>query len=279
MKTIELPKFNRQKFLLVLLEQLNVISATDFQHLIFLSHQEEKSLSYYDFVQHGKRWLSFQASADLDVLKEKGWILIDNNNISLQEKLNLGQSIKKEDRLLINRWVYKYKNIRGDSLTQLINELNKNSLIQKNNEQSSELFTIGYEGSSLEEYLNKLIKNNIQVLYDVRKNPLSRKFGFSKSILSELLPQFNIEYRHLPELGIVSEKRQDLSTELDYLKLFAEYEKYLPEKTLYLQELVHTLEEGKSIALTCFEKKHTFCHRHCVSNYLTEHYDIEVVHL
>lgn len=279
MKTIELPKFNRQKFLLVLLEQLDVISAIDFQHLIFLSHQEEKNLSYYDFVLYGKNWISFQAAADLDVLKEKGWILIDNNNISLQEKLNLGQSIKKEDRLLINRWVYKYKNVRGDSLTQLIDELNKNSLIQKNNEQSSELFTIGYEGSSLEEYLNKLIKNNVQVLYDVRKNPLSRKFGFSKSILSELLPQFNIEYRHLPELGIVSEKRQDLSTELDYLKLFAEYEKYLPEKTLYLQELAHTLEEGKSIALTCFEKKHNFCHRHCVSNYLTKHYDVGVVHL
>jgi len=279
MKTIELPKFNRQKFLLVLLEQLDVISATDFQHLVFLSHQEEKSLSYYDFVLYGKNWISFQAAADLDVLKEKGWILIDNHNISLQEKLNLGQSIKKEDRLLINRWVYKYKNIRGDSLTKLIDELNKNSLIQKNNEQSSELFTIGYEGSSLEEYLNKLIKNNIQVLYDVRKNPLSRKFGFSKSILSELLPQFGIEYRHLPELGIVSEKRQDLNTELDYIKLFAEYEKYLPEKTLYLQELAQTLEEGKSIALTCFEKKHKFCHRHCISNYLTKHYDIGVVHL
>jgi hypothetical protein len=279
MKTIELPKFNRQKFLLILLEQLDVISTTDFQHLIFLSHQEEKSLNYYDFVQYDKKWLSFQAAADLDVLKEKGWILIDNNNISLQDKLHLGQGIKKEERWLINRWAYKYKNIRGDSLIQLIDELNKNILIQKNNAQISELFTIGYEGSSLEEYLNKLIKNNIQVLYDVRKNPLSRKFGFSKSILSELLPQFGIEYRHLPELGIVSEKRQDLNTELDYIKLFAEYEKYLPEKIIYLQELAHTLKKGKSIALTCFEKTPRFCHRHCVSNYLTEHYDVEVTHL
>ncbi len=277
MKTIELPKFNRQKFLLVLLKQLDVISATDFQHLIFLSHQEEKSLNYYDFVQYGKKWISFQASADLEVLKEKGWILIDNN-ISLQENLNLEKSIKKEELWLINRLIYKYKNIRGNLLTQLIDELNKNILIKKN-KQNAELFTIGYEGSSLEEYLNKLINNNIQVLYDIRKNPLSRKFGFSKNILSDLLPQFGIEYRHLPELGIVSEKRQDLNTESDYRKLFSEYEKHLPEKSVYLEELANTLEEGKSIALTCFEKKPSFCHRHCVSNYLKKHYNFGVTHL
>ncbi|WP_200885350.1 DUF488 family protein [Jejuia pallidilutea] len=45
------------------------------------------------------------------------------------------------------------------------------------------LFTIGYEGISLEHYLNKLIRNNIKLLCDVRKNALSMKYGFSKSQL------------------------------------------------------------------------------------------------
>src|SRR5690606_13764328 len=45
------------------------------------------------------------------------------------------------------------------------------------------LFTIGYEGISLEEYLNRLVRNNVHVLVDVRRNPLSMKFGFSKSQL------------------------------------------------------------------------------------------------
>lgn len=274
----ELPKFHRQRFLLLLLEQVGSVSATDFQQLLFLIHQEI-SLDHYDFVRYGKSWLSFQASSDLETLKEKDWLIFEDNTLVLKDKSDLEYSVKKDERWLINRWAAKYKNVKGDSLMQLIDERYKNHSIKKNNKKESELFTIGYEGSSLEEYLNKLIKNNVNVLYDVRKNPLSRKFGFSKRILEDLLPQFGIEYRHLPELGIISEKRQDLNSELDYIKLFSEYEKYLPEKTIYLQELAKTLEGGKSIALTCFEKTPKLCHRHCVSDYLTEHYNVGVVHL
>lgn len=272
----DLPKFHRQRFLLFLLEQAGSISVTDFQQLLFLSHQEI-NLNYYDFVRYGKNWLSFQASSDIEVLKEKSWLSLENNTLTLIDNSGLGQCIKKEERWQINRWISKYKNMKGDSLMQFIDECYKGDL--KNNQQNSELFTIGYEGSSLEEYINKLIKNNVQVLYDVRKNPLSRKFGFSKGILADLLPQFGIEYRHLPQLGIISEKRQELNSESDYIKLFSEYEKYLPEKAIYLAELAKTLETGKSIALTCFEKSPRFCHRHCVSNYLKEHYHVGVVHL
>jgi hypothetical protein len=39
------------------------------------------------------------------------------------------------------------------------------------------IYTLGYEGISLEAYINKLIKNDVKLLCDVRKNPLSRKFG------------------------------------------------------------------------------------------------------
>jgi uncharacterized protein (DUF488 family) len=58
------------------------------------------------------------------------------------------------------------------------------------------LFTIGYEGITIEHYLNTLIKNGIQVLCDVRNNPLSRKFGFSKSSLQKYLGNIGIEYIH-----------------------------------------------------------------------------------
>ena len=49
------------------------------------------------------------------------------------------------------------------------------------------LFTIGYEGRSIDEYLNILIKNNIKILCDVRKNPLSRNMGFQKILCKETL--------------------------------------------------------------------------------------------
>ena len=48
-------------------------------------------------------------------------------------------------------------------------------------------FTIGYEGRAIDEYMNLLLENHVKVLCDVRKNPISRKRGFSKTALSEEL--------------------------------------------------------------------------------------------
>jgi hypothetical protein len=47
------------------------------------------------------------------------------------------------------------------------------------------IVTIGYEGRSLEAFLNLLLQNSVTLLCDVRRNPLSRKYGFSKSTLSK----------------------------------------------------------------------------------------------
>src|SRR5258708_27522069 len=67
------------------------------------------------------------------------------------------------------------------------------------------LYTIGYEGIALEEYLNQLITNDVKVLVDVRSNPISMKFGFSKNQLKYYCENLNIEYVHIPEVGIRSE--------------------------------------------------------------------------
>ena len=280
--TQEAPKYHRQRFLLFLLEQTGQISLIDLQQLLFLSHQE-KNLNYYDSICYQNHYHSFQASSDLEVLEEKGWVHITETDCFLNDKPYLGKGVRKEERWLLSQWMRNYKGIRGDALTQVINEQNvaSNNILESlmETKKTTALFTIGYEGSSLEMYLNKLIQNNVNVLYDVRKNPFSRKFGFSKGILSQILPKFGIEYRHIPELGIVSQKRKNLQSEQDYQVLFDEYKTQLPEKTIYLQELIMTINQGKSIALTCFEEKPKSCHRHCVSDYLVDNSDFGVVHL
>ena len=63
------------------------------------------------------------------------------------------------------------------------------------------------------------------LLCDVRRNPLSRKYGFSKSTLSKACGNVGIRYEHLPELGIASEQRQELTTQADYDALFEVYER------------------------------------------------------
>lgn len=131
---------------------------------------------------------------------------------------------------------------------------------------SAGLFTIGYEGHSLESYLNILIRNSVTILCDVRRNPISRKYGFSKSTLSKGCEGVGIRYEHRQELGIASEERQELRSQADYDALFARYERNsLPLQTAAVGEILGWITEGHRVALTCFEHLPEQCHRHCVA--------------
>ena len=130
------------------------------------------------------------------------------------------------------------------------------------------LFTVGYEGKTIDEYLNCLILNNIKILCDVRKNPISMKYGFSKNQLKTGLDKLEIRYEHLPELGIESAKRKKLNNEIDYIHLFKDYEENtLPAKGVVLNRLYELFLQYKRVALTCFENKPQFCHRHKITDY------------
>ena len=116
------------------------------------------------------------------------------------------------------------------------------------------MFTIGYEGHSLESYLTALIRNGITILCDVRRNPLSRKYGFSKSTLARCCQEIGIRYEHIPELGIASDQRQELNTQADYDALFAEYMRdWLPGQATSLSKIRDWFDAGERIALTCYE--------------------------
>lgn len=120
---------------------------------------------------------------------------------------------------------------------------------------------------------------DVRLLCDVRKNPLSRKFGFSKGILGRLLPKLGIQYLHIPELGVQSELRKELNTPDDYLRLFNVYRETLPQKEESLRLLETLFEQHERIALTCFEKEPHSCHRHCISDYLANKNNIRIVHI
>ena len=124
------------------------------------------------------------------------------------------------------------------------------------------LFTIGYEGISLEEYLVRLLKNDVKLLVDVRNNAISMKYGFSKSQLQKYSGYLGIQYVHIPEVGILREQRQELNSQNDYDKLFSVYRKNNLKKTTEKQnEILNLLKKHKRIALTCFEANICQCHR------------------
>jgi len=120
------------------------------------------------------------------------------------------------------------------------------------------LLTIGYEGKTLEGYLDQLLRESATVLCDVRRNPVSRKYGFSKGALASACEKLEIRYEHLPELGIASEERQSLHGQADYDALFAEYERNcLPKQNPALDKIIGWIRAGKRVALTCFETRAT----------------------
>lgn len=292
------PKYHRQRFILVLLELTGGrLSKMDLQKLLFLS-QQETECPYYDFIPYHYGCYSFHAQSDIELLESRGWLQTVGNEIQLLEKSAASMACDELDRT--SHFAKKYKDYRGIKLVRYIYEhypyyaihskMAKNILDNHSYEaviqagkklksNANELFTIGYEGLSFEKYINQLICHDVRLLCDVRRNPLSRKFGFSKGMLSHLLPKLDIEYIHIPELGIVSESRNNLKTKSDYVQLFKIYRKSLPQKKESLERLSGLLDQHKRIALTCFEKQHDLCHRHCVSEYMEDVRDIKAVHL
>lgn len=131
------------------------------------------------------------------------------------------------------------------------------------------LFTIGYEGRSQDEYLALLREAGVTILADVRANPLSRKKGFSKKALAQGCEEAGIRYEHLPQLGIPSKKRKGVKTQKDFDALFEEYAAdWLPQQGEALAQLRAWMDEGERVALTCYERDASRCHRHLVAEAL-----------
>lgn len=126
------------------------------------------------------------------------------------------------------------------------------------------LLTLGYEGLDIESFVAKLRDTDTRALADVRKNPVSRKKGFSKRALSERLAVAGIEYRHFAALGVPSQNRRDLdpSRPETYTALFDYYEtEILPAAAESLDALQQLLQFHGRVALMCFEADPDFCHR------------------
>ncbi len=133
------------------------------------------------------------------------------------------------------------------------------------------LFTIGYEGKNIEEYVQVLEENMVKVVVDVRRNPVSRKYGFSKTRMRELLALEGIDYIHLPALAIESERRRSLKTRADYNALFIWYEnEVLDKEKISLGEIIDRILSDKRVALTCCEADPSICHRSKVSEKISE---------
>lgn len=274
--------YYRRKIILSLIQVFDgELEKIQLQKLLFLFTRFQKDKRTYDFVPYKFGCYSFQANADLSTLKKYGIVSETTKSWKKEDEVNYLTELSKVDKKTISDFRIIYANKTSDDLINLtykrypyfaINstvakeylteEDFKNLDNYRSFEEDITLFTIGYQGITLEAYLNKLIKNNIKVLCDVRKNALSMKYGFSKSQLKNACNGVGIEYIHIPEVGIDSEQRQELKTQTDYDVLFEEYKNHNLKKSIDSQtEILNLLKKNRRIALTCFEADICQCHR------------------
>lgn len=128
-----------------------------------------------------------------------------------------------------------------------------------------DLYTIGYEGVTKEDFLRNLKRNHISMLVDVREIPISRKRGFSKSALMKELNENGIEYVHIKKLGSPTAIRNRLKEDHDYDRFFKDYTDYLVKCSKHELAELYNLVTKKRACLMCYERDSTRCHRSVVA--------------
>ena len=108
------------------------------------------------------------------------------------------------------------------------------------------LFTIGYAGKEINDFISLLLQSGITTLIDVRQLPLSRKHDFSKSRLQSHLKGSGIEYKHVGILGSPKAIRDKVHQDNDYETFFTEYTKYIKTKQDAVTEVVDTVTHNIS---------------------------------
>lgn len=123
------------------------------------------------------------------------------------------------------------------------------------------VFTIGYEQTTMADFLAALKAVGVEQVIDVRALPLSRRPGFSKNILAASLKDAGIGYIHLRALGTPKAGR-DAAKKGDVKTLRAVYDVQLglPEAQVEAARMRELARERPS-ALLCYERDPCHCHR------------------
>ena len=140
-------------------------------------------------------------------------------------------------------------------------------------EQKRIIWTIGHSTRTLKEFIDILKSFHIECLADIRSFPGSRRYPhFNKEALEVSLPENNIKYIHLRELGGRRRVKPDSINTGWRLAAFRGYADYM--ETGSFKEAVQELERFGSkerIAYMCSEALWCRCHRSLVSDYLKLH--------
>ena len=139
------------------------------------------------------------------------------------------------------------------------------------------IFTIGYEGTTVGEFIAALRQAGVKRVIDFRALPLSRRPGFSKTPLKGALEEVGIEYVHLKALGTPADGRAAARAgrHNDLERIYAG-QLELPEAMAQSAQMLELAREKPS-ALLCMERDPAHCHRTLLLGAVAA--DAEIIHL
>ncbi len=279
--------YYRRKILLALIEVFDgSLKRTDCEKLLF-NFCQHTGKNYYDFFPYQYGPFSFMSYYDKRRLTDLG-LLKSTDDFETSTKHSYLNELLPADKVTLLNFKQSIGDLRGEKLVKKtyreFPQFTSRSKIVKRlfdvdevkqlqsfwkKDSKPVVFTIGYEGLTIDSFLNKLIANNITIVVDVRNNPQSMKYGFSKKSFKQYIESAGMKYSHIPELGIPSAMRKGLGESISHTVLFQKYEKeLLPKQEDEIKQLLNLTNQSERVALVCFEANHHYCHRHTLVEHL-----------
>jgi uncharacterized protein (DUF488 family) len=126
---------------------------------------------------------------------------------------------------------------------------------------------IGYEGRSIGELIDALKADGVRTVVDVRADPVSRRPEFIGTRMARSLEAAGLGYVQVRELGVPRDVRKDAKGAAGKGRLLAWYRDYLDGRPELLGRLVE-MSKGPRIAMLCYEREESECHRGVLSERL-----------
>ncbi len=290
----------RERIALKVLEEAGgSLNKTTFVKLMFLLRMETdlaQHPSFYDFVPYKYGPHSFALYRDLFRLGSYGYVDEGDHYVALNKNQFVVTQQQTEALALslqvaVADIVERYGQMKLSPLIKdvydryrwyaLNSERSERKLFQIPSRPKAPpaVYTIGYEGKTVDAFFNYLLETGIETVIDVRANPVSRKYGFAGRRMKEIGERIGIAYQHFPKLGVPSGKRADLSDKASRNRLFSLYEQTtLVDNKQEIREVGKYMQSRPSV-LVCVEKDVECCHRSRLSLAVAAETGMEVINL
>lgn len=290
----------RQKIILAMLDNAgNPLHQTKFVKLAFLLSQETEvrnDATFYRFVPYHYGPFSFALYRELEALVRQSYVVKDEDGLRLDpsmatETRRLVRALPGPARAAVDHVTSRYGAKAQNSLLRDVyarypwfaTKTERKDLLPATLPPSPSappaIYTIGYEGDSIDGFFDRILRAGIRGIADVRANPVSRKYGFALSSLSGIAEKLGINYRHYPELGIPSGHRADLNSFASYQRLLDRYERSMLPKQADAVASLAGVAASEATALLCVETDVRCCHRSRLADAVSSVSGLPVKHL